>query len=242
MNKLNQRYIVYGSSVIGSGHKKKLLPNQDSFLTEIRHDFVSVIVSDGVGSKPYSDIGSYWACKCLNKVFHEFQNDNKTASLSSLLKYHKSLWEYKISPYLPNDCAATLLFAVILGKQLFLGRLGDGMICLKQKRGFTILTDSKDTSFSNITSCLNNKTKYSDWELFVCETKELEFVLLATDGVADDIESNEMKKSFAVEFNNTIVNTKNCSRTKKINSILNDWPPNFNGDDKTIAAISLKRL
>lgn len=242
MNKLNQRFVVYGGTVKGAGHKRNLQPNQDFFLTEIHHNFVSVVVSDGLGSKPYSDTGSYWACKCLNQVFHEFQNDAKKASLTSLLKFHKALWEYKIAPYNPDDCSATLLFAVVLGEQVYLGRLGDGMICLKQKSGFTILTDSKESSFSNITSCLNNKTRFSDWNLMVCETRDLEFVLLATDGISDDIETNEKKEDFAFEFNRMIVNTKNCSRTKKICSILNDWPPNFNGDDKTIAAISLKRV
>ena len=59
---------LIGISRIGPSHIAKKIPNQDSYLCYKNKDFSLIIVSDGLGSKPHSEIGSKAACKAVLKA------------------------------------------------------------------------------------------------------------------------------------------------------------------------------
>ena len=55
----------FGVSMIGPGHIKNGIPNQDYFMDKHSKNFDCIVVSDGVGSCVRSDRGSQVACRAV---------------------------------------------------------------------------------------------------------------------------------------------------------------------------------
>ena len=115
----------FGASVRGPGHIASGAPNQDSWAAFHYAWGDGVIVSDGLGSKPFSDFGSGaagLAAACAAYACH--QNDGfDQAFMANRIKDN---WLSLIAPLEPRDCAATCLFAFRLGDgAIRLGVLGD---------------------------------------------------------------------------------------------------------------------
>ena len=58
MNFLKKDRFLCGASVTGPGHIAKDIVNQDSFLCINKRNYMLFVVSDGMGSKPFADLGS----------------------------------------------------------------------------------------------------------------------------------------------------------------------------------------
>lgn len=229
-------YVSFGCSVIGPGHIKSGKPNQDSFLLKKYKNGWVAVVSDGVGSKPLSHIGSAAVCRSVCNVMRDYLNSSKSADIKDVLRLVHSRWLFDISPNLADDCCATVLFAVVTAEKIILGRLGDGMICCRNNHEDTLLLDDKTDSFSNVTKCMRYKFIYDDWYVKEIPVHDFEYVVLTTDGISDDIPSN-MLPSFVKDFVNEYSIEKTGIRTKKVKQMMIDWPVPMHSDDKTIACL-----
>jgi len=231
---------TFGESVIGPAHKKNGIPNQDYWMAKQFWWGNVVVVSDGLGSKSHSDIGSKAACLSVIETAGTFYK-NQNANINDILRFIHANWLIKIAPLSASDCSATCLFVIQMNGKLILGRLGDGLIAVNSKidKNCFILSDNKQDSFSNMTNCLTSNFNINCWETILVNDENYNAVILCTDGIADDLEP-ECETEFAksIYFKYKDFNSK--KRKKDLQILLNDWPTPKHSDDKTIACLYKK--
>ncbi len=233
------KYTKFGSSVIGPLHIKNELPNQDSFITKNYSWGNIVVVADGLGSKKYSDIGSNKICKAVCESVVKFVKiDN--ASLKDLFRLIHSNWIINITPHYYRDCSTTCLIAIQIHNRLIVARLGDGMIIAESSDDNTIiLADAKDDSFSNMTNCMSDRFNYADWQVYDLKDFNTKYVILCSDGIADDLEDDK-KVSFANSLYTSYLGKNTRTINRDIKNWLEKWPVPKHTDDKSIAGLFLK--
>lgn len=225
----------FGASVIGPGHVATGKPNQDAWAAFHRVWGDGIIVSDGLGSKPFSDFGSQAACLAVACAVHACRDSTEIgpAFLSDRIKNH---WLSLIAPLEPRDCAATCLFAFRMDDGVVrMGMLGDGLAAAVKTDGSVVsLFDDKTEGFSNITAALSPDASAKGWRHFSMPEDKCDAVLLCTDGVADDLDNVEgFVKSF-VEAHRALAA---ASANQHVRGMLENWPTPKHSDDKTIACL-----
>lgn len=223
---------------IGPLHIRQNLPMQDANrLCFYKSGFIAV-VSDGLGSKAHSDYGSQAACRAFMRCSKKWIR-RKSKSLEKLIGNFHKCWIKLIekSDFKISDCGATLLGAVCDGKDIFLFRLGDGMIaCLSGKKNF-LLSDSKTESFSNVTNCLKNINCLENWSYLKVSAKNIRTIFMCTDGISDDLKNgNDM------EFVQDLAGQYETYTSRQIevdmNNWISNWPVPRHSDDKTAIFIT----
>lgn len=186
-------------------------------------------VSDGVGSKPFGNIGSQGICKALEQVLQQgywkdLEEENETYFLEKL---HQT-WLQHLHGKQPKDCGATALLGIILFKEVHLFRLGDGFLCGVSSEGNTLL-EVGELEFYNETHCLTQEFHPRLWEHQVCKRKTLRGIVACTDGI-------EVKNTnrFARDFANNLF----YQEPQQIETDLQGFLACFdNDDDKTIGTL-----
>ena len=226
----------FGASVIGPSHVATMKPNQDAWL-RFHHTWGDgIVVSDGLGSKPLSNIGSEFACQSVIIAARRIAHDKTDGKQLNLATEIVTQWLHLISPLDPSDTAATCLFAIRLGDGVVrIGILGDGCaVAVKKDGDLLILAEDKSKSFSNVTVALSAETKDKFWTLREIPESECEAVVLCTDGVSDDIEDLE-------GFINGLVTSHqgfSClTASRRLFKMIEGWPVPKHSDDKTIACL-----
>lgn len=230
----------FGASVRGPGHITEGLPNQDAWMSFHHAWGDGIVVSDGVGSKPFSNYGSEAACLAVGcavlacRIKAEISEGEINHAF--LLERIQHYWLSNISPLEPRDCSATCLFAFRLGDGLIhLGMLGDGLVAvLKSDSSVVSLTEDKDHGFSNITTALSKNVSPNEWRHFALPEEECIALLLCTDGVADDLDDVDGFVSGFIEAHCSIAEISANRRTREM---LEKWPTPKHSDDKTIACL-----
>nr|WP_025827233.1 PP2C family serine/threonine-protein phosphatase [Acetobacter persici] len=230
----------FGASVRGPGHIAEGLPNQDAWMSFHYSWGNGIMVSDGVGSKPFSNFGSAAAClavdyaalACRSKV----NTLNAKINRNSLFEDIKAKWLSFIEPLEPRDCSATCLFAVQIGDGLIhFGMLGDGLLAVIKGDGSVIsCSEIKINGFSNITTALSPNISSKDWQYFSLPEEECLAVLLCTDGVADDLDDME---GFVRGFFDGYRSLAALSASRNVREMLEKWPTPKHSDDKTLACL-----
>ena len=227
---------------IGPLHLRQNLPMQDSHRLYFSAKNFVAAVSDGLGSRTHSDFGSDLACRCFVKSAKKWIK-RKSKSPQKQIRFFYDLLLKKInrSGYSVKECAATFLGAICVSDRLYLFRLGDGMIAALSNGGqHILLSDTKTDSFSNMTSCLEQKLDFSKWEIVKANAGNIETVFMCTDGISDDLESGcsvDFVKDLSVQY-------KGMSE-RQIESDMKEWishwPVPRHTDDKTALFIHKKR-
>jgi len=225
----------FGASVIGPGHITTSKPNQDAWVSFHRVWADGIVVSDGLGSKSFSDFGSKAACHAVVLAAYAFQGKT-TLENTFLSNQIKNNWLTLIAPLEPSDCAATCLFAFRLDDGIFrIGMLGDGLAAAVKTDGMVLsLSDEKAESFSNITVALSPRVTEKDWRWLSIPEGECSSIVLCTDGVADDLTDIH---GFIKEFSCAYCNLSTVSAARRTREILENWPTPKHSDDKTIACL-----
>ena len=230
----------WGRSMIGPLHQKNGLPNQDAWLARHYSWGDVVVVSDGLGSKPHADTGAKMACRAVCEAA-KFYQKNTSAPLEELTRLIHAMWLIFISPYCARDCAATCLFVLRIHEDIIAGQLGDGMIVLyaEQPEHNTLIADSKDASFSNVTLALTETYQAGQWMVFRRKAENYQAILLCTDGISDDLRP-EQQIPFTEALFCQYQRLPNQAIKKDLMHWLNAWPVQYHSDDKTIACLSRK--
>lgn len=230
----------FGASVSGPAHVITGKPNQDAW-SAFEHDWGhGIAVSDGLGSKMYSDWGSRAACRAVETSAHRIwavRSDSTAGPHSNgLVPGIVEEWLAAIDPFDARDCAATCLYAVAApDDQVHLGMLGDGAALAVLRDGSVItLADSKDEGFSNLTSALSANTPHNHWRVRSVAASECVAVLLCTDGVADDLEDLE---GFAHSYVKAFRRLACITASRRTLEMLDAWPVPKHSDDKTLACL-----
>ncbi len=224
----------YGASVRGPGHMATGVPNQDAWASFHRVWGDGIVVSDGVGSKPFSNVGSDAACFAAKQAACAWRDDR--TSVSHVLFGHiRSLWLSSVAPLAPRDCAATCLFAFRLRDRLHVGMLGDGLAAAIRSDGSVLsLVEDKSQGFSNITVALSPNVSPQDWRYVSLPAAECTAVLLCTDGVSDDLDNPDGFVTGLVEACRPLAA---ASASRHMRQMLGNWPTPKHTDDKTIACL-----
>lgn len=225
----------YGASVIGPGHLATGRPNQDAWAAFHCDWGDGIVVSDGLGSKQYSDYGSHAACLAVARAAHACRGKN-VIDCDSLLSRIKSRWLSLIAPLESCDCAATCLFAFRMNDGVVrMGMLGDGLAAvLKPDGSVVLLTDDKSEGFSNITTALSTDVSEKDWRRFSIPEGGCKAIVLCSDGVADDLKDPD---GFVMEFVSAHRTLSSVSASRCVRDMLDHWPTPKHSDDKTIACL-----
>jgi len=225
----------FGASVIGPSHIATGKPNQDAWAAFHYTWGDGIIVSDGLGSKPFSDFGSEAACLAVTCAVHHCYG--KTGIGHAFLSDRiKRKWLSLIAPLESRDCAATCLFAFRMDDGVFrMGMLGDGLAAAVKTNGSVVsLSDDKTEGFSNITAALSSNVTERDWRWLSIPEDDCKSIVLCTDGVADDLKDTD---GFVKEFASAHRDLSSVSAARRTREVLGNWPTPKHSDDKTIACI-----
>lgn len=229
---------TFGVSVIGPGHIRAGLPNQDFFSVKDAPDFACVAVSDGVGSAAQSDVGSKMACEAVVEAVERLTVEARAFDVGTFLPEVKENFMRKIAPLAVEECAATCLFAVCHAGAVAVGMLGDGAVAIQERNGrFDVLMDDKSESFSNLVATFAEDTGVDDWKVRVLPESECRAVVLCTDGIGDDLLDVE---GFMDGFIKELAAKEETEFAHEVHEFLTNWPTPRHCDDKTIACLFRK--
>lgn len=225
----------FGASVRGPGHVATGKPNQDAWASFHHAWGDGIVISDGVGSKQFSDFGSQAVCLAVEYATYAC-HDKVEIDQNFLFDRIRTNWLSLITPLEPRDCSATCLFAFRLGDGVIhVGMLGDGLAATVKFSGSVVsLSEDKAKGFSNITTALSPNTSANDWRHLSLPEDECAAVMLCTDGVADDLDDVDGFVKGFIEANRTLAAV---SANRHSREILENWPTPKHSDDKTIACL-----
>ncbi|MBO5352968.1 MAG: protein phosphatase 2C domain-containing protein [Lachnospiraceae bacterium] len=222
------------ASVRGILHEKSNSPNQDAYSVK-RYKFGTIlVVSDGLGSKKHSDLGSKAVGKAVDSAVRIW-NGYAEKDIRLLLPLIVSIWNMEIYPYPAKDCGATCLFAVAANDgHVYLGQLGDGSIYISLDNELRLVKE-KEEDFTNLTVCMGGFSSYSDWTLKDINVGNRPFgIVMMTDGVSETM-IDEKKEAFINLLFKRLSEGENLSkRNNLIYKILSGWNPVSAGDDRTL--------
>ncbi len=217
-----------GVSIQGTYHEL----NQDNYYSgEFKNGHV-LIVSDGLGSKRDSQVGSKMVCESVLSVLDRVDINVLMQSKDLLLTALHEKWLSCLKNYNIYDCYATVLFCIITADKVIAARLGDGFLALLMNEESIVLFDRKEEYFANETDCLTEKLDLKNWEFLEIKNSNFIGAIACTDGVGIDPIGENVYKSFSREFIIEYVGKEPSEISKSIIEWLSVWP---GSDDKTIA-------
>ena len=239
---INSQWITWGVTTIGPLHIKSGLPNQDAWLSRKYKWGEIIVVSDGVGSRARSDIGSEAVCKSVVQaskfLFKSKKIKIENIQIEDFLRLIHSIWLVNIYPYSPQECSATCLFTIRNEDKLLLGQLGDGLIIATSTDSNTkMLNDMKEDSFSNVTYSVGSDFHFEQWKHAILDANKYDSIILCTDGISDDLIPGS-EDAFAKGLYEEYGNCKPRKRYYEILRWLKNWPTPKHTDDKTIACLN----
>lgn len=216
---------IGGISFKGKNHDK----NQDSYLFWKSKNKKLIVLSDGLGSRKYSEIGSKTICETIKQITQETNFEDNFDIKEFLSEIHKT-WIKKILKKNINiqDCYATVLFCIFCKDKIISVRLGDGFIAFYDENNEYILYDKKEKNFVNETNSISERFSLNDWEIKILKIQEFKGALICTDGV--EIANNNYN-NFSKEFLNAYSNKKIKYVKKDIKRWFSEWSDH---DDKTL--------
>lgn len=225
--------IVTGASVIGAVHLRQHTPNQDAFKYRTYGYGCVMAVADGVGSDEYSHYGSRAAVQAVHEAFCAYvrRDISRTQITRTITKFYVS----HLKKCYHSSASTTCLFAAhIVNQGLYLGQIGDGMIC-GSISGQPYMLRSAADSFTNIVTPLSPMRANPVWNTKFIPEDRLKSIclMLATDGISEDILPNK-ESDFASYLVDHIKARKPGERQKKLVHILENWETPQSLDDKTI--------
>ena len=230
----------FGASVRGPAHIASRTPNQDAWASFHHNWGDGIVVCDGLGSKPLSNVGSAAACVAVERAAHACRGQSEITP-RFLSQCIQSNWLSLIAPLEPRDCAATCLFAFRLGNGVIhLGMLGDGLLAAVSFDGSMLaLSEDKSQSFSNITAALSSSDSGRDWQITSLPEKDCLGILLCTDGVADDLDNVDGFVTGVMEAHRSLAT---ITANQRLQEMLENWPTPKHSDDKTIACLCCEEI
>lgn len=193
------------------------------------------MVCDGVGSAAAAERGSRAACRAVLEAVGRWSKA-KSPSDESLLRLIHALWSLRVAPENPVDCATTCLFAAMLpNDELLVAQLGDGLVAIAGPDGAVEVLGGR-TGFSNQTIALGYARSLGDWTMARRKALAGTAVLLASDGVSDDL-IPERIGDLILHLTTHFGPMAPAQRQQALRRELIDWQTAHHRDDKTLAVI-----
>lgn len=223
-------------SKTGENHVKMGISNQDSISFESNEENFVLVVSDGVGSCKYSDIGSKAAVSICVDLFKEILdgklNLDNTKIVSELIQRWKGLFGENCEEY-----CATLKLAIKIGNKLSLFSLGDGFVAVTSD-GMRVISPEENSSFTNETKCLDARITASDiWtNNFTIDTNTSYVLMACTDGVSNGIKTGD-ELAFAEEIEKNVGREVLMVELQEFLEVISEYC----FDDKTLGVVKYEQ-
>ncbi len=229
---------ISGASVAGVNKEH----NQDAYGFKESNKYVLIIVADGVGSAKQSRIGSHQAVLAVKRSVVQWRR-LREGEVNVLLQLIHFNWNLLINDlqYDKKECLSTCLFVYIDKEEQYVlsAMLGDGMIFINLK-GVDNIRLSNGLDF-NYTKALGSSKSSKDWQIDKVKIDQTIIkILLATDGISEDIVENK-EEDFLNYLVANIEEIETKKRYFKLREIIKDWPAKFHNDDKTVCVLWSKQ-
>ncbi len=227
----------FGASVRGPLHEELGKPNEDAWLHAKNSTGRLIVISDGMGSRPNSRIGSRAACIAVQRAVREWTR-KPGASPKYLVHLVEALWRLEIHPEKPETAACTCLLAHASVSGVWtLAAIGDGTIIIRTGNKLDWVYEDSSTGFSNETEALGLSSRLDSWTIKELPPTGLDRTgLLATDGISEDIRPGTRAQLVDFMIQNYMPLDPN-HRWRKLSRDLRAWPTPRHLDDKTMAVI-----
>lgn len=222
--------MVYGGiSLRGSYHEV----NQDSYVCKMYGpDCGVMVVSDGMGSKKFSQYGSKAICESVCETIGTLQSDLDALSFGDVIALCHEKWKSKLAGYDITQCCTTLLVLVVTGRRIKAARLGDGFLAIHTEKGVRVLFDRKENCFANETDCLSEVLARDRMEILDESYEIFHGAVSCTDGIEIGTMREEELQNFAGDFIAEYSSQNADDIQREVYSWVAEWPGR---DDKTLA-------
>lgn len=217
------------------GMKTKDIPYQDYRLVCETDSLLIVAMADGLGSASHSDSGSRFACEETVRYFMRHFEDEQSSS--EICRALASAWAARVKKLSScmHDFSTTLSLLVVdkHRKHVLLGQLGDTMVAYRKDGDRATFVHVSDKEFINETCCLGNRFKNSDFKFVDLYFDDTFDFMIATDGFADEIVSEQLDRLFDYfkkKYGPMARKHRNYTLKKEIQEIMSTK----NSDDKTL--------
>lgn len=192
---------------------------------------------DGLGSRTRGGEGAQLACLAVRDAARQLVG--RDVPSDAMVKGISDAWRARLPAGAPYDFNTTCLFALARDDgRVTCGALGDGLVTVHGGEELRWDWSGDPTGFSNITEGLADAG--SRWSVFdTCGGSAEVLVLLATDGVSDDLDPNHTA-SFAPWLAERYGDLEPRRRWRELRSALHGWPVQRHDDDKTIALLHVR--
>ena len=141
----------------------------------------------------------------------------------------------------PEDCDATCLFAAATQSHLVMGGIGDGLLILRREEAPArwVIGPRGDAFLNDTAGMASDEGAAVGWHMETVELSRRQdwTVVLATDGVADDLRVDQIE-GFVDWLVGRHVELSPKSRSAQLRRSLNDWPVPHHVDDKTLVVLT----
>ena len=223
--------IAARASVTGPAHLAANHPNQDATMLSGLNGGYCVAVCDGLGSRKLSHEGSLLATRLVRSVLtNRDSRDTYLACQSIQKKWLKSF----SGPH--REYETTCLWAVVdKDGHASAAQAGDGLLLIKSQGKFLVMTP-EEPGFGNQTHTLAEGSNELWTTANFALTEPGDGVLLMSDGISDDLVSEQLEDFFdAIYYQRKRTNKRRCKQW--LTHELINWSTPMHGDDKSIAAI-----
>lgn len=219
----------------GPRHRYLGEPNQDAWAPLRSRSFRGAVVADGLGSAPRGRLGARTACRAVALGLRTWvDTDAPPDTLGPLIE---SAWTVLLGDTHPRSARTTCLFGAVLADGgILTGQLGDGLVTVVSDEGSS-QGDSDRVGFGNETHALGTG---AEWQIQRRPFSEASILLLATDGVADDLAPGAIPE-FAQHLVQTYGPLPPRKRWRRLATDLSNWPVPHHLDDKTVATLYVSR-
>jgi serine/threonine protein phosphatase PrpC len=225
------------ASARGPLHADLDVRNEDAWRVCTSTAGVVLAVADGLGSKPHAAIGAHAACAAAVAAMQFWWDAD--ASPRALPPLIEALWRRGLGAVAPNDARSTCLVAGIShAGQLVMATLGDGVALITSDRETeeADVISAERTGWSNETHALGAASAAGAWHVTSRPAVPGTIVLLASDGVADDLVPAR-RAGLARALVTSYGELADWRRSVELWRALQAWPTPGHGDDKTLALL-----
>ena len=234
---MHQHTYSFGASVRGPLHRTEGRPNEDAWLHAQGSFGALAVVCDGMGSKPNAREGSRAACAAVKEAVSRWSKA-EGAPLSYLPHLVEVLWRLRLHPTDPGSAATTCLLALATARGSWVvGGVGDGLAIARTGSDLQVIIGDRGEDFANETQGLGASRGPRAWTLVELPATERDrIVVLATDGVADDLVA-ERFDGFCDWLIDSFGPLAPRERWIRLAAELRKWPTPGHLDDKTLAVM-----
>lgn len=240
------RYVIHIGGLSEKGIEKEI--NQDAYKIGINmeKELAYIIVADGLGSCKHSDEGSLkiteivenWLLSKLSEYAYLSYNVSNIMTKRIVEEWNAA---YGVKEVFNYD--TTMHMAIFYKGSLLIGGIGDGMALISVDDQICKDTIDSRNLFSNVTNsmCSLDVNELLEYEIVKAEEfNEKIVMILATDGIADDL-IPEKKLTLPNYFGEVIQENGVDTLQKKLKEWIEDWETESHSDDKTLCYLVIEK-